>query len=216
MDVPPFLDDDVWVQEVDGLDLDQGEVLLAVLGSPDDARDGVACPQLELPDLGGRDIDVVLAGQVAELRGPQEAEAVLEALQDALRKEQSLLLGLGLQDLEDQVVLARVLDLVVRQAHRRSDLLQAGDVLLLEVDQIELLEGRFDVVVSFRHHLWFFSQGELAIGLFSNKTFFSWSGAVPWPLRPPPSGPVAPPRRRAPSCPGFRPASSAVPGSGRP
>ena len=122
IDVPALLDDDIGVHEVDGLDLDQGEILLAVLGGPDDAGDRVAGPELELADLGRRNVDVVLAGQVAEFRGPQEAEAVLQALQDAFREEQALLLGLGLEDLEDEVVLARALDVVRRPGRppRRS------------------------------------------------------------------------------------------------
>src|SRR4030042_1288621 len=39
MDVPPLVLDDMGMGEVDGLDLDQGEVFLAVLGGSDDAAD---------------------------------------------------------------------------------------------------------------------------------------------------------------------------------
>ena len=50
--------------EVDGFDLDQREVLLALVRRAHVAGDGVAGLEVELADLRGRDVDVVGAGQV--------------------------------------------------------------------------------------------------------------------------------------------------------
>jgi hypothetical protein len=58
------------VHAVDRVDLQQREVLLAVLGLPHLAGDGIALAQHEPPDLRERDIDVLLPRQVAG--GPQE------------------------------------------------------------------------------------------------------------------------------------------------
>ena len=98
---------DLGVLEVDRLDLDQGEVALALLGRAHLAGDGVAGAQVEAADLGGRDVDVVRAGQVVVVGRAQEAEAVGQALEHALGEDQAALLGLRLQDLEDQLLLAQ-------------------------------------------------------------------------------------------------------------
>ena len=125
---------DVGVLEVDRLDLDQGEVALPFLGRADLAGDRVAGAQVELADLRRRDVDVVGARQVVVLGRAQEAEPVGQALEHALREDQPLLLGLRLQDLEDQVLLAhagRVLDLQVLgdlQELRDLDLVERPDV----------------------------------------------------------------------------------------
>src|SRR5690606_41589096 len=50
-------------------------------------RSRIAGVQVEAPDLGGRDVDVVRAGQVGRLRRPQEAEAVGQDLQDAVTED---------------------------------------------------------------------------------------------------------------------------------
>ena len=76
--------------------------------------DRVAGPQAELPDLRRRDVDVVRAGEVVVLGRAEEAEAVRQHLEDALREDQAEAFGLRLQDLEDQLLLAqrgRALDL---------------------------------------------------------------------------------------------------------
>ena len=96
----------VGVLEVDRLDLDQGEVALPFLRRAHLAGDGVAGAQVEAADLRRRDVDVVGTGQVVVLGGAQEAEAVRQALQHALGEDQARLLGLRLQDREDQILLA--------------------------------------------------------------------------------------------------------------
>ena len=92
--------------EVDGLDLDQGEVPLPFLGRPDLARHGVAGLQVELADLRRRDVDVVGTGQVVVVGRPEEPEPVGQHFEHALREDVPALLGLRLQDLEDQLLLS--------------------------------------------------------------------------------------------------------------
>ena len=92
--------------EVDRLDLEQGEVALGVLGRPHLAGDGVAGAQVEAPDLGRRDVDVVGARQVVVVGRAQEAEAVGQHLEHALGEDEPVPLRLPLQDLEDQLLLA--------------------------------------------------------------------------------------------------------------
>src|ERR1044072_390901 len=124
---------DLGVLEVDRLDLDQGEVPLALLGLPDRAGDGVAGAQVEAPDLARGDVDVIRAGQVVVLGGTQEAEAVGQALEDPLGEDEPALLGLRLEDLEDQLLLAQrggALD-----AEVLGDLGELADAHLLERKQ---------------------------------------------------------------------------------
>ena len=121
--------------EVDRVHLDQREVALVLLGRADLAGDGVAGAQVELADLRRRDVDVVRSRQVAVFGRAQEAEAVGQDLQHALREDQALLLGLGAQDLEDQLLLlhGRGAGDLQRLGHRG----QLRDVHLLEVGEVE-------------------------------------------------------------------------------
>ncbi len=93
--------------EVDGIDFDEGEVPFAFLGRPDLAGDGVSGTQIEAAYLGGRHVHVVGAGQVVIFGRAQEAEAVRQAFEHAFGEDQAALLRLGLQDLEDQLLLAQ-------------------------------------------------------------------------------------------------------------
>ena len=117
--------------EVDRLDLDQREVALAFLRRPDLARDGVAGLQVELADLRRRDVDVVGAGQVVVVGRAQEAEAVGQHLEHAFREDEAALLGLRLEDLEDQLLLAH--------AGRAGDVQVLGDLReLLDAHVLQL------------------------------------------------------------------------------
>ena len=78
------------VFEVDRVDLEQREIALAFLRAADLALDGVAGAQAEAADLRGRDVDVVGAGQVVRFRRAQEAEAVLQHLDDAFADDLDL------------------------------------------------------------------------------------------------------------------------------
>ncbi len=133
---------DVRMLEVDRLDLDEGEVALPFLGRPDLAGDRVAGAEVELADLRGRHVDVVRSRKVVVLGGAQESEPVGQALQHALGEDQPLLLGLRLQDLEDQVLLAhsgRVLDLQIfgdLEELRNLDFVECPDV-----ERVAMLDG---------------------------------------------------------------------------
>ncbi len=94
------------VFEVDLADLEQGEVALAVLGAADLAFDRVARAQREAADLRGRDVDVVGTGQVVGVGRAQEAEAVLQHLDDAGAGDFDLFGGELLQRREHQLLLA--------------------------------------------------------------------------------------------------------------
>ena len=92
--------------EVDGFDLDQREVFLALVRGADVAADRVAGFEIELADLGRRDINVVGAGQVVVIGRAQEAVTVGEDLEDALSEDVSFFFALRLEDLEDEVLFA--------------------------------------------------------------------------------------------------------------
>ena len=102
------------ILEIDGVDLEQGEIALAFLGAADRTVDGVARAQAELPDLARRHVDVVGAGEIVRIGRTQEAEAVLQHLDDARTDDFHLARRQLLQDREHQFLLAHgagVLDL---------------------------------------------------------------------------------------------------------
>jgi hypothetical protein len=72
---------------VDLVDLDQGEIALAVLGRAHFAFDGVAGVQVEAADLRRRDVDVVGGRHVAGVGRAQEAEAVRQHFQGAIAED---------------------------------------------------------------------------------------------------------------------------------
>ncbi len=94
------------VLEIDGVDLEQRKVALALFRAADLAVEGVAGAQAEAADLRGRDIDVVGAGQVIRLRRAQEAEAVGQHLDDAFADDVDLFQRELLEDREHQLLLA--------------------------------------------------------------------------------------------------------------
>ncbi len=95
---------------VDLTDLQQREIALAILGRTDQAGYRVAGTEVEAPDLAGRNIDVVGAGKVRTVGRAQEAEAVLQDLEHAIAIDALAVAGVGLQDREDDVLLARTRD----------------------------------------------------------------------------------------------------------
>ncbi len=121
--------------EIDGVDFDQGKIAFALLGGANLAGDGVAGAQVEAANLRGRDVDVVGAWQIVVLGSAEEAEAVGQAFEHAFGEDQTALFGLGLEDLEDQLLLA--------QAGRSGDSHVLGDLVellnahILEFDQVQ-------------------------------------------------------------------------------
>ena len=101
------------VLEIDGVDLEQGEIALAVLRAPDLAFDGVAGAETEAPDLRRRHVDVVGTGEIVRVGRAQEAEAVLQHFDDAGAGDLDVAGGELLQNREHELLLAhgaRVLD----------------------------------------------------------------------------------------------------------
>src|SRR5207237_369002 len=125
--------------EVDRLDLEEREVSLGVLGRTDLAGDGIAGAQVEAPDLGGRHVDVVRARQVVVVGGAQEPEAVRQHLQHALGVDEPVLLGLRLEDLEDQLLLAQPAHAL--DVELAGDGVEVGDRLFLEFGQVHAVHG---------------------------------------------------------------------------
>src|SRR3546814_15003600 len=68
--------DDIGIVEIDGGELGQREIALAVLGPADLAFDGVAGTQAEFTNLIGRDVDVVGTSEIVRLGAAQETETV--------------------------------------------------------------------------------------------------------------------------------------------
>jgi len=133
---------DFGIFEVDGFDLDQSEVALAIFRRTNLAGDGVAGTQIELANLRGRDIDIVGAREIVVLRGAEKAEAVGEALEDAFREDEAGLFRLRAQDLEDQFLLAHAAG--ARDVEFLGDLSEVSDVLFFQ-----LSEADADLVVAF-------------------------------------------------------------------
>ena len=133
--------------EVDGLDLDQRKVAFAFLGRPDLPGHGIAGVQIEFANLRRRHVDVIRAGQVVVVGGAQEAEAVGEHFQHAFREDETALLGLRLEDLEDQLLLAH--------AGRAGDLEVLGDLgemlnrHLLQIGDVQALALAFLLLLHF-------------------------------------------------------------------
>jgi hypothetical protein len=127
------------VLEIDRVDLEQGEIALALLRPADRPFHGVARAQAETADLRGGDVDVVRPRQVVRFRGTQEAEAVLQDLDHALADDLDVAGGELLEDREHQLLLAHgagVLDLELFREGR-----QLGRRLGLEVLQLDFPHG---------------------------------------------------------------------------
>src|SRR5262249_27978156 len=121
--------------EVDGLDLEEREVALALLGRTDLPRDHVAGAQVESADLARGKTRVIRARQVVVGGTAQEAEGVGEDLEDAVPAHRSVELGLRLENGEDQLLAPerrRPLD-----AHLLRQRRQVTDLLLLQLLEIE-------------------------------------------------------------------------------
>ena len=127
---------------VDLVDLEQREVRLALLRRADRSAHAVAGAQVEAADLRRRDVDVVRAGQVVVVGGPQEAEAVGQTLEHAVAEDGLVLGRVRLEQREDQLLFAepgRAFDV---EPLRHLD--ELGHRLLLQFAQVhrEKLRGK--------------------------------------------------------------------------
>ncbi len=127
------------VLEVDLRDLEESEVALAFLGRADLAFDGVARAQREAADLGGRDVDVVGSRQIVGVGRAQEAEAILQHLDDAGAGNFDLFGGELLERGEHQLLLAHGAGVLDARLLREAQELRGR--LELEVFELHFLHG---------------------------------------------------------------------------
>src|SRR6187402_649413 len=121
---------------VDVVDLEHREIAFAFLRMADATGDVVAGAQVEAADLAGRDVDIVGTGQVGLVSRAQEAEAVLQDLEHAFRPDATAGTGVGLQDIEDDVLLA-LAGHALAHTERFGELEQLDGVLALELGQVD-------------------------------------------------------------------------------
>ncbi len=117
--------------EVDRLDLDQREVLFALVRRTHVAGDGVAGLEVELADLRGRDVDIVRAGQVVVVGRAEEAVAVGQDFKHAFGEDVSFFFALRLENLEDQVLFAEAAG--AGDVEAACELAQLGDVVFFQL-----------------------------------------------------------------------------------
>ena len=123
--------------EVDRLHLDESEIPLALFRRANLAGDGVAGSEIELADLRRRDVDVVRSREIVVLGRAEESESVGQTLENAFGEDETALLRLGLQDLEDQLLLPHAGR--AGDAQVLGDFREGGDVHLLELGDVERL-----------------------------------------------------------------------------
>jgi hypothetical protein len=99
---------DLRILEVDFFHLEHREVAFALFGRTDLTRNHVAGAEVEPPNLRRRNINVVRTRQVVVIGRTQEAEPVLERLEDPFAVDGSVFLRLSLKNGEDQLLLAQV------------------------------------------------------------------------------------------------------------
>ena len=131
--------DIVRVFEIDGIDLEQRKIALAILRRPNLTLDRVPGPQRETPDLGGADIDVVGAWQIVRIRRPQEPKAVWQHLDHTLAGDIDFLGRQFLEDGKHQLLLAHgrgVLDFMLFGKYQ-----QFGGRFGLELAELHILHG---------------------------------------------------------------------------
>src|SRR5690606_36321291 len=119
--------------EIDLADLQQREIALAFLRRTNQAGDRVAGTQIEAANLTRADVDVVRTGEIGAVGRAQEAEAVLQDLEHAVAVDVLALLGVRIEDREDDVLLARAREAL--EADGFGHLHQLVDRLRLELGE---------------------------------------------------------------------------------
>ncbi len=94
------------ILEIDGVDFQKREIALPFLRAADKPFDGVAGAQAKAADLRGRDIDVVRARKIIGVGRTQEAEAVLQHLDDAVADDLDVAAGELFEDRKHQFLFA--------------------------------------------------------------------------------------------------------------
>ena len=125
------------VLEIDRIDLKQREIALAFLGTADQTFHRIAGAQAEPANLRRRDINIVGTGQIIRIGRAQEAEAILQDLDDAFADDLDVAAGQLLENCKHQLLLAHdrsVLDFVFFREGK-----QLGRRLKLQVLQFNFL-----------------------------------------------------------------------------
>ena len=123
------------VDAVDRVDAEHAPVLLRLARSADGAADAIADAEAEAADLARADVDVVRARQQAV--PAEEAEALVDDVEDAAGVGVAGALGLALEDPLDEVVLALLgAGLELEVAADRAEL---GDAHLAQVGDVEVV-----------------------------------------------------------------------------
>src|ERR1700761_6393061 len=97
---------------------------------PDVAADRVAGLEVELANLRRGDVDVVRARQIVIVGRAEKAVAVREDFQHPFSEDVTLFFTLGLENLEDEVLLAKAGG--AGDVEAASKLAQFGDIVLFE------------------------------------------------------------------------------------
>jgi len=129
----------VGVLEIDRIDLEEGKIALSFLGRADLALDRIAGAKREPPDLGGRDIDVVRAGEVIGLRRTQETETVLKDFEHPRARDFDFLVGQLLEDREQHILLAHGRGILDLEFFGKAE--QICRRLGLEIAELHFLNG---------------------------------------------------------------------------
>src|SRR5271155_4030074 len=132
--------------EIDLAHLQEREVALAVLRRTDETGDRVAGAQIEAADLARGHVNVVGPGEIARIRGPQEAKAVLQDLEHAVAVDVLALAGVRLEHAENDVLLARAPH--VLETHGLGELDEIADGTLLELGEIHRAAAAREVGLS--------------------------------------------------------------------
>ncbi len=109
------------VFEIDRVDLEQGEVTLTLARAAHGTVDSIARAQAETTDLRRGNIDIVRTRKIVGVRAAQEAEAVRQDFQHARSNDLDFFVGEGLQDGEQQVLLAQIAGVLDVQALGEGD-----------------------------------------------------------------------------------------------
>ena len=117
--------------EIDGDNAHQAEIALAILGPADFAFDGVASAQPEFADDLRRDVNIVGAREIIAVGRPQETKAIRHDFDGAGAGDFVAGVGRGLQNGENNVLLAQRRSVLDAEFLRHDN--QVGGGFALEV-----------------------------------------------------------------------------------
>src|SRR6476646_63808 len=116
--------------EVHRFDLDQREILFALMRRTYLAADGVTGFQIEFADLRRGNVNIVGARQIVVVGRAEEAITVRKDFKDTFGEDVAFLFALRLQDLENQILFAHAAG--AGEVERAGNFSQLGYVLFFE------------------------------------------------------------------------------------